>query len=206
MDDWLVMASSPHTYTIADELDFPIMILGCNILWKGVAQVWAVPTEQIRGNGWYVTKTAKDILLGIALKDKIRRFHCIVHSGIAENIKWIEVLGFLREGIMRKATPDKMDMYIYVKWYDKTLEDYYGRRTKKDYPRLQGDVAKLFRLDAGGAGPEQEGDVQRPSEAGHAGSEGRLNRVDLGTGTNPNRLSQEPEGPEEGVHRRSAQG
>ena len=161
MDEWLVLASQGWTYTITADDDRPIMILGCNILWEGVAQVWTVPTEEIRGSGLYVVKITKFLLRGIALKARVRRFHCIIHTGYPENIKWIELLGFQHEGTMFRATPDKKDLLVYVKWFEQYLEDHHVGRTEESKTRLQRDVEKLLGLDAGRGRPIEARTVQR---------------------------------------------
>lgn len=80
--------------------------------WPGIADVWLIPSPLI--NQWPLgaVKVTKAYLDG-AIKDL--RLHRVQATIEEKDVKWIEVLGFEREGKLRKFGPNKEDKYIYAR-------------------------------------------------------------------------------------------
>lgn len=134
----LISAGVGTTFTITKNGE-PAAIIGGHVLWKGCAQVWAVTSPIVYNSGLYYTKMCKILIHKLAEKLKVHRVHCVVDSRISEYIRWIYVLGFKYESTMYKASPDKTDVYIYVK-----LEDDYVKWTLSCCTRLQRLVDELL--------------------------------------------------------------
>lgn len=147
MPDWeihnvILAASIENTYTILVD-DYPAAIVGANVMWEGVAQVWAISSDLIRGHGLAYTKIVDELFKWTAVKNKIRRYHAIVQGNNIENIRWLYMLGFTYEFCMYKAAPDKSDVLGYVRWEKSNV--IWTQQTKT---RLQESVEQLFRMAA----------------------------------------------------------
>lgn len=87
-------------------------------MWAGVARVWALFSAELVAK--YPT------LLALHIKKDLQRaewfgFHRIEATTGAEHkmgITFLEWLGFEQEGLMRKYTPARTDMYLYAKVRD----------------------------------------------------------------------------------------
>lgn len=123
--------------------DTLLMILGMNFLWDGCAQVWALPSHEARGHARYMVESARVLMDVVAKKYRIHRYHTLIHPNLYENIKWIKLLGFQPESVLRSASPTKDNLIMYAKLY---LEGYH-EQTKDRRARLETDVAKLLSMD-----------------------------------------------------------
>lgn len=94
----------------------PVAIVGAHRMWDGVAQVWSIVSDEVRGHGLELTKTIKDLLKIVFDTHGIRRGNILVDSSIRENIRWAELLGFKYEFTMEKASPQGKDILGYVYW------------------------------------------------------------------------------------------
>lgn len=108
-------ASFPIAYTMVFESG---EIVGCGGVtrcpWPGEASAWTLTTDHV---AVYGKSFSKGILNGIGLaeKDGVKRFTCYV---LPENIvsqRWVEWMGFRREGLCAKCGPNALDRYIYAR-------------------------------------------------------------------------------------------
>lgn len=104
------------TYTFEDD-GIPVAVIGCELIWTGVFNVWAIVSDQVRGSGLQLTKTAKELLEGHAKAAKAWRAQTVIKQDIPENIKWIELLGFKRESVMYRAAPEGTNLLMYVRYF-----------------------------------------------------------------------------------------
>jgi len=80
--------------------------------WKGLGEIWLIPSKFVNKWPLGVFKTAKAYIDDVI--DKLDLYR--VQATIAEpEVKWIEQLGFTREGLMRKFGPNKEDKYLYAR-------------------------------------------------------------------------------------------
>ena len=116
MEDWVGniwdMKTKGHAYTICHK-DEVVACVGVTRITTGVAEIWAI-------TGTLVDKFPKDfhkLCLKIIEKafenDKLHRLQCTAEVDYDRTIKWLERLGFEREGTLRNYTPDAKDMYLY---------------------------------------------------------------------------------------------
>ncbi len=116
MDDWLgnlwEMKKRGYAYTIYHEEDV-VACAGVTYIVSGVAEIWAITGELVAKYPKDFHKICKQIVAEALEKDNLHRLQCTAEVGYARTIKWLERLGFEREGTLRNYTPDGKDMYIY---------------------------------------------------------------------------------------------
>lgn len=137
---YILASSLGFTFTFCID-NHPAAVVGCNILWEGVGQIWAVTSDLMRGHGLFYLKGCEELLTQGAFINNIRRYHCIVHEGIQENIRWIIKLGFQYEFTMYRAAPDGKNIIGFVRWEKRN-----DRRAKQAKTGLQKYVAELFAM------------------------------------------------------------
>jgi len=80
------------------------VILACwgyNFMWKGVCELWTIPSKYIEENGQVYAKVTKQQFRKF---EKIYNFHRIQMTTLADkaHIRWMKFLEFKREGILHK--------------------------------------------------------------------------------------------------------
>ena len=106
----LARASDAYT-TINDNGD----ILFCGGLaeyWNGRAMMWSFLSRHL--NPRLFVKLHKKVLKYLAMQD-YHRIEVSIAEEHAEGIKWAELLGFERESLMKKYTPDAQNSFMYVR-------------------------------------------------------------------------------------------
>lgn len=101
-----------HSFVVEDKV---AAIVGASCLWEGVWQVAAITSDLIRGYGVYFTKGCLTILNESAKAFRVKRYNAIVDSSNVEYIRWLNLLGFEYEYVMRNALPNNTDVFGYVK-------------------------------------------------------------------------------------------
>ena len=82
---------------------------------QGVGVVWVMATDEIRGHGLRLCRFAK-MAVGIAFEEMgWHRIQAAVRCDRPEYQQWAELMGFQQEGRLRKAAPDKSDLYLYAR-------------------------------------------------------------------------------------------
>jgi len=98
-----------------------VAIGGVADLWQGVGEAWLMMTEQAKKHGIYgliAFNTIERKMNELIVKHKHWRTEANVRADFPEAIKFIEAVGFEREGVRRKYTPDKCDMILYSRITD----------------------------------------------------------------------------------------
>ena len=96
----------------------PVGCVGGQVQWPGVAQIWAVLSDDLRGHGLAVTRACRRLLARECEKYAIRRVHCLVRADNGEYLRWISLLGFEHEFTMHRAAPDGADLWGMTRWSD----------------------------------------------------------------------------------------
>lgn len=116
MDDWLgnlwEMKSKGYGFTIYHEDDV-VACIGVTKIVSGVSEVWAITGKLVEKYPKDFHKMCKRIIEYAFEIDNLHRLQCTAEVGYDRTIKWLERLGFEREGMLRNYTPDGKDMYIY---------------------------------------------------------------------------------------------
>ena len=89
--------------------------LGCGGLqvfpWKTTAEAWVWAMPGVHDYPLFVHK-----IVARGLKQGgIKRIQCTVKVGNDRAVRWVEILGFEREGLMKKYGPGGADFYMYAK-------------------------------------------------------------------------------------------
>ncbi len=116
LDDWLgnlwEMLNRGYGFTIYHEED----IIACVAVTKictGVSEIWAITGKLVDKYPKDFHKICKRIIEYAFKIDDLHRLQCTAEVGYDRTIKWLEKLGFEREGTLRNYTSDSKDMYIY---------------------------------------------------------------------------------------------
>jgi len=110
-----LLAQGSFTRTIEIN-DVPIAIFGMYVRWRGVADVWAIVSDEARGNGIALTKSALRLLKMFEQELSLRRIGANVIYDNYEYRRWLLTLKFEPEYILQKASPDGRDIMGYVRW------------------------------------------------------------------------------------------
>lgn len=90
------------------------MVVGCAgvvTIWENRAYIWALLSPESGRHFVQIHKAVRDKLATLPH----HRIEAAVDTNFAAGIRWIEMLGFEREGMMRKYTPNGMDSYLYAR-------------------------------------------------------------------------------------------
>ena len=92
-----------------------IVIAGVGIIWDGVGVAWTLPSVYADDYKVGFYKAIKSHLDKIIEANNLHRVQCFVHKDYVISQKWVEHMGFEREGLLRKYGSDKADYYIYAR-------------------------------------------------------------------------------------------
>jgi len=77
-------------------------------MWDGVAECWFIGSDRIQTRIKSVLKTTKQIINEVSYK----RLHSNVRADWMKAIRFAEVLGFEKEGLMKKFGPEGSDYLV----------------------------------------------------------------------------------------------
>ena len=93
--------------------DGPVAIWGCQELWPGCAQMWAIiDHEGVQGHGVWFTRQARQLLRQVASENNYRQIRVMALS--PRDADWLKLLGFEMEGVWLAAGPQEQNVYILV--------------------------------------------------------------------------------------------
>ena len=79
----------------------------------GIATFWSFISDEARGHGLLMVKKGREIIRNGFEVHKYFRIQAVVRADKEEYSRFIELFGFEREGLMRKAALNKSDIYLY---------------------------------------------------------------------------------------------
>jgi len=95
------------------DADGPVAIWGCQELWPGCAQMWAIiDHDRVRGQGVWLTRQAREIVRVAASENNYRQIRTMAMS--PRDADWLKLLGFEMEGVWLAAGPQEQNVYILV--------------------------------------------------------------------------------------------
>lgn len=101
---------SPHTWTVCSG-DLPVCIWGKVPVWQGRCILWALMGEGSRSCMRSLIQFGKET---ISSMPEIR-IEATVKKGFHSGIRFLELLGFYREGLMHKFSAEGHDEYLYAR-------------------------------------------------------------------------------------------
>ena len=111
---WAIKENSELSLAIEDEQGV-LCLCGCIIRWRGVGEIWLklVRVSQLKS----LIKELRRLLQLGAKKFDIRRLHAFVDADFDKGIRFIEFLGFEREGLLKRFSYYGKDQYIYARLF-----------------------------------------------------------------------------------------
>lgn len=106
----------------------PIGAAGISLMWKGVALAWTMLSEELMTHhAIWATRNIRRCLRDWIIGFNLHRVEAVVLADNVKNQRWIEMLGFSREGGVAKSyTHDKRDVFRYE--FIRPLVDIHIRR------------------------------------------------------------------------------
>jgi len=87
---------------------------GIRILWPGVGEAWAIFCDEVGSYAFEAYAYIATYALQIINDFNLKRIQCFVQADNALYVKYLENLGFRREGLLRKFGRNGEDHYIYA--------------------------------------------------------------------------------------------
>lgn len=88
---------------------------GVYVLWEGVGQVWLLPSKHLSRYPVAAVRTIKRMLDAMVESHNFHRLQAIISTKLDVGPRWIEMLGFTREGVLGKYTPQGTDYLMYAR-------------------------------------------------------------------------------------------
>lgn len=87
---------------------------GAVLYWPGFAEGWYLVSKDGGESKFLMVHCIKTVI-ELAIKElNLHRFQSTIRVDFTSAIKLIEHVGFVKEGLLRKYTQDKVDAYIYA--------------------------------------------------------------------------------------------
>lgn len=102
------------TWTILVE-GVPVTIFGLQYAGPGVYDQWGTGTEAIRGHGLFVVKRVREIMELAFENLDLHRIQATCRTDRPEYERFLKLLGFQKEGLLRQMAPDRSDLFIFSK-------------------------------------------------------------------------------------------
>jgi hypothetical protein len=97
------------------EQDRPIGLLGAWPAWHGVAVVWALLTDELIARPVTLSRGARHWIEYVVAREGIHRVQTTIQPGHDAALRWARWLGFEREGLMERASPQGSDLWLYAR-------------------------------------------------------------------------------------------
>ena len=111
-DEWLEAADDVRAIVLEGRV---IAVVGLNILWPGVGQVWLESEPRLGiAAGRMLVRSIRSLVPEIMEAYDLHRLQTYVNGLSARNQAFNEAVGFNPESVMFMAAPDKTDIIVYV--------------------------------------------------------------------------------------------
>lgn len=107
-DDLLAQAEQLEAYTGLIDSQ-PVIVAGLMEFWPGRALAWSFVSADASAHMLSITKAVDRVLTHV----KIRRIEAYVDPNFSAGLRWIEMLGFQREGHLTAFLPDGRDQVLF---------------------------------------------------------------------------------------------
>ena len=88
-------------FTLEDDEEI-LAVGGAHILWPGVAEAWGLVSPSGKKHGRLFARYAKRRFEGMLKENDIKRMQAPIHATDESGMRFVEWLGFEKEGLMRK--------------------------------------------------------------------------------------------------------
>ena len=93
----------------------PVFCAGAVLLWPGVAEAWFVKGGEVTNHPVSVFRHTMLMIAEAIGKLHLHRLQATVLSTDEKAIRFVEGLGFQREGLIRKFSTNQEDYYLYAR-------------------------------------------------------------------------------------------
>lgn len=104
-----------HVFSVEYE-DEILFIGGCTEIHRGVGEVWAIfSPEGVRKQGRFITRGSRDFLNMLQSEYKFHRLYTTIDLEFFQGHRWVKILGFTKESILKKYRSNQEDSALYVR-------------------------------------------------------------------------------------------
>lgn len=86
---------------------------GVHNIWPGCGQVWLIPSVYALQHPMVFARQVRRILDVMIETHQLHRVQALINTKLAPGERWIEMLGFTKEGVLRKYSPQGNDYFMY---------------------------------------------------------------------------------------------
>jgi len=106
------------SFLLLDKEDKFVGAAGICQIWEGMGEAWLIASDRVKQNGLVFARAVRRGLLSIINTRNYHRVQTTVDNSFPEAIRFIEFLGFQKEGLMKAYSADKKDYWMYSKGAD----------------------------------------------------------------------------------------
>ena len=85
--------------------------------WKGCYECWLIPASDLDTHTMKMHRTSIRFFEYTAKVLRAKRYQCYVFSGNVRAVRWIEMMVFKKEGLMKNFGPNQEDFFLYARYF-----------------------------------------------------------------------------------------
>lgn len=106
---------SDHAVTLTDDDDNVAVCMGSAMLWPGVADIWSIVHPESSVSALTMVRDTRKVIEDYCQVYGVHR--CNAQAFNDDQHKWMQLLGFVDEGVRERYGPQQQDVIAMVKWY-----------------------------------------------------------------------------------------
>lgn len=106
---------SDHAFTLTDDDDNVVVCMGSAMLWPGVADMWSLVHPESKVPALTLVRDVRKVVEDFCQVYGVHR--CNAQAFNDDQHKWMQLLGFVDEGVKKRYGPQGQDVISMVKWY-----------------------------------------------------------------------------------------
>jgi hypothetical protein len=110
-----VIILSDHAVTLTDDDDNVVLCMGSAMLWPGVADIWSIVHPESGVPALTLVRDTRKVIEDYCQVYGVYR--CNAQAFDDDQHKWMQLLGFVDEGVKKRYGPQQQDVIGMVKWY-----------------------------------------------------------------------------------------
>lgn len=107
---------SDHGFTLTDDDDNVCVCMGTAMLWAGVVDTWSLVHPECGVPALTLVRDVRKILEDYCQVYGVHRCNAQSFNDIEH--RWMQLLGFVDEGVKKRYGPQGQDVISMVKWYE----------------------------------------------------------------------------------------
>ncbi len=106
---------SDHAVTLTDDDGNVLVCMGSAMLWPGVADIWSIVHPETGVSALTLVRDTRKVIEDYCQVYGVHR--CNAQAFDDDQHKWMQLLGFVDEGVRERYGPQQQDVIAMVKWY-----------------------------------------------------------------------------------------